>query len=300
MSSTPENHLLGPHGAKASKGAPELCPGQQESRPRSGAAPTPSLSSSTDTHTHQDALARLQAPQGALSVDLVRELPFHEDVLPILLQHSHPDGAAAQGHRDLEPSRRESLCWDSGARHIPEQNLAADHRGAGGKAVLGAHGHSGQRASHPPSSTGAARTLPTPSRECYWKFCFNMRNDDARKTAGFPRKSLLQRGDQCPWRKASMAGAGVGVPPIPILLSGPVSRTAPEDAQEGRTPTCLPGLQPRATVPSTLVLEKPSLSVPHPLTGDTCPGQSLPSSPSSVSTTTLGPAGTLAGSVQSS
>ena len=75
---------------------------------------TPPLQQSTrslpHTHTHQDTLPGFKAPEGALSVDLVGELPFHEDTLPIFLQHSHPDGAAAEGHRDLEQSERESPC----------------------------------------------------------------------------------------------------------------------------------------------------------------------------------------------
>lgn len=61
-------------------------------------------------HTHQDTLPGFEAPEGALGVDLVGELPFHEDTLPIFLQHSHPDGGAAEGHRDLEQSKRESPC----------------------------------------------------------------------------------------------------------------------------------------------------------------------------------------------
>jgi hypothetical protein len=52
----------------------------------------------TGTHTYQNTLPRLKAPKGTLGVDLVGELPFHEDTLSIFLQHGHTDGATAEGH----------------------------------------------------------------------------------------------------------------------------------------------------------------------------------------------------------
>lgn len=63
---------------------------------------------SITAHTYQNALPGFKAPEGALGVDLVGELSFHEDALPVFLQHGHPDGAAAEGHRDLEQSGGES------------------------------------------------------------------------------------------------------------------------------------------------------------------------------------------------
>ena len=51
---------------------------------------------------YQDALPRLQAPEGTLRVDLVGELPLHEDALAAPLQHRHANGAAADIHRHLE------------------------------------------------------------------------------------------------------------------------------------------------------------------------------------------------------
>ena len=65
----------------------------------------------SDSDVLSEALyARQEQLYNYLGVDLVGELPFHEDTLPIFLQHSHPDGAAAEGHRDLEQSERESPC----------------------------------------------------------------------------------------------------------------------------------------------------------------------------------------------
>lgn len=55
----------------------------------------------TGDHTYQNTPARLKAPEGILGVDLVSELPFHEDTLSILFQHGHSDGTTAKGHRDL-------------------------------------------------------------------------------------------------------------------------------------------------------------------------------------------------------
>lgn len=63
----------------------------------------------TGDHTYQNTPARLKAPEGTLCVDLVSELPFHEDTLSILFQHGHSDGATAKGHRDLRTQQEKII-----------------------------------------------------------------------------------------------------------------------------------------------------------------------------------------------
>lgn len=75
-------------------------PGQAQQSCKPGCGDT----TGTD-RPYQNALPRLQAPEGTLCVDLVGEFPFHEDVLAAPLQHRYANRAAADIHRHLETER---------------------------------------------------------------------------------------------------------------------------------------------------------------------------------------------------